>query len=154
VWYRMLKLQLFTSVLQCVAVCCSVLQCVAVCCSVLQCVAMCCRYGILWVLATMEQEGYWGCLVLFYSVYAYTVCSAYASNLEQHTTKRFNTLQHSVHVPQIRQHPAYIYMYANCECQRRASFGHDQRNFLDFRFFSHGHGRFHIHGSMDLSLEG
>jgi len=32
----------WTSVLQCVAVCCSVLQCVAVCCSVLQCVAVCC----------------------------------------------------------------------------------------------------------------
>ena len=38
--------QYFSSVLQCVAVCCSllqcVLQCVAVCCSVLQCVAVCC----------------------------------------------------------------------------------------------------------------
>ena len=33
----------FSSVLQCVALCCSVLQCVAVCCSVLQCVAACCH---------------------------------------------------------------------------------------------------------------
>jgi len=33
---------LWSSKLQCVAVCCSVLQCVAVCRSVLQCVAVCC----------------------------------------------------------------------------------------------------------------
>ena len=33
---------MWSSVLQCVAVCCSVLQCVAVCCSVLQCFAVCC----------------------------------------------------------------------------------------------------------------
>ena len=32
--------RLYSSVLQCVAVCCSVLQCVAVCCNVLQCVAV------------------------------------------------------------------------------------------------------------------
>ena len=32
----------YTSVLQCVVVCCSVLQCVAVCCKVLQSVAVCC----------------------------------------------------------------------------------------------------------------
>jgi len=34
-------MDVWCSVLQCVAVCCSVLQCVAVCCSVLQCVAVC-----------------------------------------------------------------------------------------------------------------
>jgi len=38
----LLRLGVWSSVLQCVAVCCSVLQCVAVCCSVLQCVAVCC----------------------------------------------------------------------------------------------------------------
>ena len=38
-------MRIYSSVLQCVAVCCSVLWCVAVCCSVLQYAAVC--YSVL-----------------------------------------------------------------------------------------------------------
>jgi len=44
----------YTSVLQCVAVCCSVLQCAAMCCSVLQCVAVLC--SVLPCVAVPSQE--------------------------------------------------------------------------------------------------
>jgi len=46
----------FSSVLQCVAVCCSVLQCVAVCCSVLQCVAVCCSVSTVCALAICHTQ--------------------------------------------------------------------------------------------------
>ena len=93
-------LQVVSSVLQCVAVCCCVLQCVAVCCCVLQCVAVCLQHiatrsNILRHTAAWNTAAIFACSHVHVSQYT-AVCRSmlqYAVCL-QHIATCSNTLQH------------------------------------------------------------
>jgi len=73
--------------LQYLAVSCSVLKCVAVCCSMLQCVAVC---GCVWLCVAVREQvpddmEPWSLFKVPTHIYT------------QHTTKHWNTLQHTMH---------------------------------------------------------